>query len=104
MTKQTKQLNAKQHAKPNKPNKPTVIGVPTGYKGCIIVPVNDGFDVVDRVTGKWMHVPSQRVAKWNATVWTRLSGEFDAHEPLPLTMLPVVQYEIPVRTIVGVSK
>ena len=60
------------------------IGVPTGYKGCIIVPVGGGFDVVDRASGRWMHVPSQRVAKWNATVWTRLSTEFDTSMPQPV--------------------
>lgn len=31
------------------------IGVPTGYKGCIILPVGAGFDVVDRTSGRWMH-------------------------------------------------
>lgn len=71
------------------------IGVPTGYKGCIIVPVNDGFDVVDRASGRWMHVPNQRTAKWNATVWTRLRDEFEVHEPL--TMLPTVVAEVVTR-------
>ena len=68
------------------------IGVPTGYKGCIILPVGAGFDVVDRVSGRWMHVPTQRVAKWNATVWTRLRDEFGDSVPLP--ELPAVQHEI----------
>lgn len=99
MSKQTKN-NVETH-KPNRKHAP-VIGVPTGYKGCIIVPVGDGFDVVDRASGRWMHVPSQRIAKWNATVWTRLRDEFGESEPL--TVLPIVQYEIPVRTIVEVSK
>jgi hypothetical protein len=71
------------------------IGVPTGYKGCIIVPVNDGFDVVDRASGRWMHVPNQRTAKWNATVWTRLRDEFETHEPL--TLLPTVVAEVVAR-------
>jgi hypothetical protein len=71
------------------------IGVPTGYKGCIIVPVNDGFDVVDRASGRWMHVPNQRTAKWNATVWTRLRDEFGESEPL--TVLPTVVAEIVTR-------
>jgi hypothetical protein len=65
------------------------IGVPTSYRNCIIVPVNDGFDVVDKTTGRWMHVPNQRTAKWNATVWTRLSDEFSTHEPL--AQLPRIQ-------------
>jgi hypothetical protein len=74
------------------------IGVPTGYKGCIIVPVNDGFDVVYRASGRWMHVPNQRTAKWNATVWTRLRDEFETHEPL--TMLPTVVAEVVTRKTV----
>ena len=68
------------------------IGVPTGYKGCIIVPVGGGFDVVDRTSGRWMHVPSQRVAKWNATVWTRLRDEFGGNAAL--VQLPEVKHEI----------
>jgi hypothetical protein len=78
--------------------KAVTIGVPTGYKGCIIVPVNDGFDVVDRASGRWMHVPNQRTAKWNATVWTRLRDEFETHEPL--TMLPTVVAEVVTRKTV----
>lgn len=73
------------------------IGVPTGYKGCIIVPVNDGFDVIDRVSGRWMHVPNQRTAKWNATVWTRLRDEFGESEPL--TVLPPVVAEVVTRKV-----
>ena len=77
------------------------IGVPTGYRGCIIVPVGDGFDVVDRITGRWMHVPNQRTAKWNATVWTRLRDEFDTHEPLQT--LPTAVVEVAIRKIVEVK-
>jgi hypothetical protein len=73
------------------------IGVPTGYKGCIIVPVGDGFDVVDRASGRWMHVPNQRTAKWNATVWTRLRDEFGAHEPL--VVLPTAVAEVVTRKV-----
>ena len=54
---------------------------------------NFGFDVVDKTTGRWMHVPNQRTAKWNATVWTRLRDEFDTHEPLakvPKAMMAIV--------------
>jgi hypothetical protein len=78
--------------------KAVTIGVPTGYKGCIIVPVNDGFDVIDRASGRWMHVPNQRTAKWNATVWTRLRDEFETREPL--TMLPTVVAEVVTRKTV----
>jgi len=63
-------------------SKTTKIGAPVAYKNCYIVPVNDGFDVVDKPTGRWIHLHSQRLAKWNATVWTRLSVEFDTSNPL----------------------
>ena len=62
--------------------KTTVIGAPVSCKNCYIVPVNSGFDVVDKTSGRWIHITSQRLAKWNATVWTRLSMEFDTSEPL----------------------
>jgi hypothetical protein len=62
--------------------KPIKIGCPVTYKDCFILPVNDGFDVVDKRTGKWVHFSSQRLAKWNATVWTRLSKEFDDSKSL----------------------
>lgn len=67
--------------------KTTKIGAPVSYKNCYIVPVNDGFDVVDKTTGRWIHMASQRLAKWNATVWTRLSTEFDTSNPLSTTKL-----------------
>jgi hypothetical protein len=79
-------------------NRNAKIGVPTSYRNCIIVPVGKGFDVVDKTTGRWMHVPNQRTAKWNATVWTRLSEEFDTHTPL--TALPAVQMTIEPRKVV----
>ncbi len=79
-------------------NRNAKIGVPTSYRNCIIVPVGKGFDVVDKTTGRWMHVPNQRTAKWNATVWTRLSEEFDTHTPL--AALPAVQMTIEPRKVV----
>ena len=63
--------------------KTTKIGSPVSYRNCFIVPVNDGFDVVDKTTGRWIHMASQRLAKWNATVWSRLSVEFDTSTPIP---------------------
>jgi hypothetical protein len=77
-------------------NRSAKIGVPCSYRGCIIVPVNNGFDVVDKTTGRWMHVANQRTAKWNATVWTRLRDEFDTHEPL--AQLPRIQMAIVPKT------
>ena len=63
--------------------KTATIGAPVSYRNCFIVPVNDGFDVVDKTTGRWIHTASQRLAKWNATVWTRLSTDFDTSTPIP---------------------
>ena len=62
--------------------KTATIGTPVSYRNCYIVPVNDGFDVVDKTSGRWIHITSQRLAKWNATVWTRLSTDFDTSNPL----------------------
>ena len=62
--------------------KTATIGAPVSYKNCYIVPVNNGFDVVDKTSGRWIHITSQRLAKWNATVWTRLSTDFDTSNPL----------------------
>lgn len=71
--------------------KTTKIGAPVAYKNCYIVPVNDGFDVVDKTTGRWIHMASQRLAKWNATVWTRLSTDFDTSNPLPTAKLTTLE-------------
>jgi len=54
------------------------VGVPVPYKGCYIVRVGDGYDCVDRATGKWIHLPDSRRAKWNASVWSRLSDNFSS--------------------------
>ena len=73
-------------------NRSVKIGVPTSYRNCIIVPVGSGFDVVDKASGRWMHVPNQRTAKWNASVWSRLREEFEVRAPL--TTLPEVQLTV----------
>lgn len=52
------------------------VGVPVPYKGCYIVRVDNGYDCVDRATGKWIHLPDSRRAKWNASVWSRLTNDF----------------------------
>lgn len=67
--------------------KTTKIGTPVSYRNCYIVPVNNGFDLIDKTSGRWIHVANQRLAKWNATVWTRLSFEFDTSNPLSNTKL-----------------
>ena len=71
--------------------KTTKIGVPVSYRNCFIVPVNEGFYVVDKTTGWWIHIASQRLAKWNATVWSRLSTEFDSSAPLAKKKLTKLQ-------------
>jgi hypothetical protein len=72
-------------------SKTAKIGAPVAYKNCYIVPVNNGFDVVDKTTGRWIHLSSQRLAKWNATVWTRLSTDFDTSNPLPTAKLTTLE-------------
>ena len=52
------------------------VGIPVAYKGCYIVRVDNGYDCVDRATGKWIHLPDSRRAKWNASVWSRLTNDF----------------------------
>lgn len=52
------------------------VGIPVKYKNCYIVRAADGYDCVDLRTGRWIHLPDARRAKWNATVWSRLSDEF----------------------------
>lgn len=52
------------------------VGIPVQYKGCYIVRAADGYDCVDIRTGRWIHLPDQRRAKWNASVWCRLTDEF----------------------------
>lgn len=77
--------------------KTTKIGAPVSYRNCFIVPVNGGFDVVDKHSGRWIHIASQRLAKWNATVWTRLSVEFNSSTKLSgknLKTLTVVSVSI----------
>ena len=73
-------------------NRNIKIGVPTSYRNCIIVPAGSGFDVVDKASGYWIHVPNQRTAKWNASVWTRLREQFERQTPL--TSLPEVQLTV----------
>jgi hypothetical protein len=63
------------------------MGPVSTYKGCFIMPVGDRFAVIDRITGLWTEYSNQRSARWNATVWTRLSGEFNDSVPLTPTKM-----------------
>lgn len=53
------------------------MGTVSEYRNCFILPIKGGFDVMDRKTGRWARFHTQRSAKWNATVWTRLSTQFE---------------------------
>lgn len=59
-----------------KTKQPPKVGIPVAYKSCWIVRVGNGYDCVDRSTGRWIHLPDSRRAKWNASVWSRLTDEF----------------------------
>jgi hypothetical protein len=52
------------------------VGIPVQYKNCYIVRAAEGYDCVDMRTGRWIHLPDARRAKWNASVWCRLTDEF----------------------------
>ena len=87
---QSKQLADRRASRAVVTTNPRVIIKPTAYRACILVPTSAGFDVIDTRTGHWIHVPNQRLAKWNATVYTRLSDEFSASEPRKLPALPAL--------------
>jgi hypothetical protein len=67
------------------------VGVPIVYKSCYIVRVGDGYDCVDRATGKWIHLPDSRRAKWNASVWSRLSDEFSGSSVKTFSMSEILE-------------
>lgn len=67
------------------------IGVPVPYKGCWIVKVGNGFDCVDRATGKWIHLADSRRAKWNASVWSRLTNEFGSSSVKTFTQEQILE-------------
>ena len=61
---------------------------PTQYKACVIAPVGKkGFDVFES-SGRWFNVPTQKQAKWWASIYSRLESEFNArvpkHTPIPV--------------------
>lgn len=71
--------------------KQTTITHPVAYRGFILVPRKDGFDLIDPDTGRWAHFPTQRFAKWSATFLTNISNRFAEHAPLPADKIPPVQ-------------
>lgn len=48
------------------------------YKNTLLVPRTNGVDVIDSKSGRWFTTKSMRAAKWNASVWARLSSELKA--------------------------
>lgn len=70
---------------------PPKVGIPVPYKKCWIVRVGNGYDCVDRTTGKWIHLPDSRRAKWNASVWSRLSDEFDSSSTKTFTTEQIME-------------
>jgi hypothetical protein len=46
------------------------------HSRCVIVKRDASCDLIDPVTGRWQVFPTQRAAKWSATVWSRLSSGF----------------------------
>lgn len=71
--------------------KQTAITRPVAYRGFIVVPRKEGFDLVDPGTGRWAHFPTQRFAKWSATFVSNISNRFAEHPPLPADKIPHVQ-------------
>lgn len=56
---------------------------PTAYRNYTLVPRKDGtLDVVDPTTGRWANFPTQRYAKWSATLLTNLNARFGSNDPL----------------------
>ena len=48
---------------------------------CIVVNRGNNFDLIDPQTGRWQNFPTQRSAKWSASIWRRLSGGFGYNDP-----------------------
>lgn len=67
------------------------VGIPVPYKGCYIVRVDNGYDCVDRATGKWIHLPDSRRAKWNASVWSRLTNDFGGSSVRTFAMSEILE-------------
>lgn len=58
------------------------MGPVSTWAGCFVLPINNGFDIVDRKTGRWAHMKNRRSARWWASVWTRIDSEFAASKPI----------------------
>jgi len=68
---------------------PVKITAPTAYHGFILRPRKDGgMDLIDPETHRWAAFPTQRYAKWSATLLTNMATRFGASAPLKT--LPIV--------------
>ena len=69
--------------------KTTKITKPILYHGFIVRPTSDGYDLINPQTRQWAHFPTQRYAKWSATLLHNFSTKFEASQPPP--KLPKVE-------------
>lgn len=61
------------------------------YKDCYLLISNRGVDLVDKDTGKFTCFQTLRVAKWHATIWTRLKKEFAASNVIQISLIAATQ-------------
>lgn len=55
---------------------------PTEYRGFVLVPQSDGsMHLINPTTRQWMVQPTQRAAKWSASVFSRLQAQFEGSSP-----------------------
>ena len=69
--------------KPLENDMTTKITTPTKYKLCIIAPAASGFDVFDDF-GRWFHAPTQRQARWWASVYASAQSKFASNPQRPV--------------------
>jgi hypothetical protein len=71
----------------------TKITKPVLYRGVIVRPTSDGFDLINPETKQWAHFPTQRYAEWSATFIANITARFNANANAPLKpkQIPNVQ-------------
>jgi hypothetical protein len=63
-------------------SKTVKITQPVNYRGFILRPHKQGYDLIDPATGKWAHFPTQRFAKWSASFMANIQERFNAKPAL----------------------
>jgi len=63
------------------------------HSGMVVVNRGDSCDLVDPITGRWQQFPTQRAAKWSATVWHRLNAGFGYDNASDSTLQARLQHE-----------